>query len=236
MKRGQNLKINSMKKNWLIFFAVAMGADLVGVYLKNETLVYAAKPIVVLALVAYFVSTTAGIKTGLKKLIIAALFFSWLGDVLLMFESFNKNYFLFGLTAFLIAHLFYIFFFSKIKNEEKIDLKGSIIVLVAVYYTGLILLLYAHLGEMKIPVIVYGLIISIMLMLALHMLYIKNKKAGKLMMNGALLFVTSDSILAINKFLQPFEFAGIFTMLTYGLAQLLITLGAVQYLSYTSKQ
>ena len=75
-----------------------------------------------------------------------------------------------------------------------------------------------------------------MLLLALHMLFIKNKEAGKLMMLGALLFVASDSILAINKFYQPFEMAGIYIMLTYGLAQLLITVGAARYILSISKR
>ena len=89
---------------------------------------------------------------------------------------------------------------------------------------------------MKIPVLVYGIVISIMFLLALHMLFIKNKNAGKMMMFGALLFIVSDSILAINKFYQPFEYAGIAIMLSYGIAQLLITLGAVKYITSASKQ
>ena len=89
---------------------------------------------------------------------------------------------------------------------------------------------------MKIPVLVYGVVISVMFLLALHMLFIKNKEAGKMMMLGALLFIVSDSILAINKFYQPFEYAGIAIMLSYGIAQLLITLGAVKYITSASKQ
>jgi uncharacterized membrane protein YhhN len=62
------------------------------------------------------------------------------------------------------------------------------------------------------------------------MLYINNKNAGKWMMIGALLFVISDSVLAVNKFYQAFEAAGIVIMLTYGLAQFLIVEGAVRYI------
>ena len=47
------------------------------------------------------------------------------------------------------------------------------------------------------------------------------------MMTGALLFVISDSVLAINKFYQSFELAGIVIMLTYGFAQLFIIEGAI---------
>jgi YhhN family len=42
--------------------------------------------------------------------------------------------------------------------------------------------------------------------------------------------VLSDSILAINKFYRSFELAGIVIMLTYGLAQLFITEGAISYI------
>ncbi len=224
-----------MKKNWLIVFALTLVADLIGVYLKNETLIYVAKPLVVIALIIYFLSATAGINNGVKKFITAALAFSWLGDVLLMFDSFDKNFFLFGLIAFLIAHIFYIIFFKKIQSGERLKLKWPLIVPVLVYYGGLMYLLNPHLGEMLWAVRVYGFIISVMFLLALHALFIKNKEAGKLMVIGALFFVASDSVLAINRFYQPFEYAGIITMLTYGLAQLLITLGAARYISFVSK-
>ncbi|MET0394586.1 MAG: lysoplasmalogenase, partial [Chitinophagaceae bacterium] len=86
-------------------------------------------------------------------------------------------------------------------------------------------------GPMELPVKVYGIVISSMCMLALHMPYLGNKPAGRLMMAGALLFVLSDSVLAINKFYQPFDAAGLVIMLTYGLAQLLIVQGAVSYIA-----
>ena len=85
-----------MKKNWLIVFAVALVTDLAGVFLKNEMLIYVAKPLVVIALIIYFLSATVGRNNGLKKFITGALVFSWLGDVLLMFDSVNKNFFLFN--------------------------------------------------------------------------------------------------------------------------------------------
>ena len=225
-----------MKKIFLIGFAVALIADLIGIYLKNDILVYVAKPLIAISLIVYFLSATWKFENGLMKIIARALTFSWLGDVVLMFESFNKNIFLIGLVSFLFAHLIYINFFSIVRAGEKIKLKTGLILLVVVYYSGLIFLLFNDLHEMKIPVLVYGIVISVMFLLALHMLFIKNKEAGKMMMLGALLFVASDSILAINKFYEPFEFAGIAIMLTYGIAQLLITLGAVRYITSISKQ
>jgi len=231
-----NLKAKCMKKNLLIGFAVALIADLIGIYLKNDLLVYVAKPLIVITLIFYFLSATWKLENGLMKIIAMALTFSWLGDVILMFESFDKRVFFIGLLAFLFAHLRYVKFFSIVRMGEKIKLKPGLILLVVVYYSGLIYLLFNDLHDMKIPVLVYGVVISVMFLLALHVLFIKNKEAGKLMMLGALLFIVSDSILAINKFYEPFEYAGIAIMLTYGIAQLLITLGAIRYITSTSKQ
>jgi uncharacterized membrane protein YhhN len=225
-----------MKRAWLIAFAIALMADLIGVYLKNEILVYIAKPLVVISLVLYFLAATRKTENGFIKIIVSALIFSWLGDLALMFDSFDQRAFIIGLLAFLFAHLRYIRFFSIVRMGEKIKLKPGLIAIVTVYYAVLIFFLYDHLYKMKLPVIVYGLIISIMFLLALHMLFIRNKEAGKMMMTGALLFVASDSVLAINKFYQPFEMAGILIMLTYGLAQLFITLGAARYIHSVSKQ
>ena len=220
-----------MKKGGLFVFAFALVADLAGVYLKNEILIYITKPLIVIALILYFLSATWKIENAFIKIIIKALTFSWLGDLVLMFDSFDKKVFLIGMLAFLFAHINYIKFFSIARIGEKIKLKLALISLIVVYYLGLIYLLFDDLHEMKIPVLVYGIVISIMFLVALHMLFIKNKAAGKLMMLGALLFVCSDSVLAINKFYQTFEFADIITMLTYGLAQLLITLGAASYIN-----
>ena len=59
----------------------------------------------------------------------------------------------------------------------------------------------------------------------------KNKKAAAWLMTGAILFVSSDSLLAFNKFFSAFNYAGLIIMLTYGVAQLLITEGAVKYIN-----
>ncbi len=115
--------------------------------------------------------------------------------------------------------------------------KGNIwfLLLVVVYYTLLITFLSPHLGDMKLPVRIYGIVISVMLMLALHLLFIKNKKAGQWMAQGTQLFVISDSILAINQFYHSFEAAAAVIMLTYGLAQFFIGAGAARYITSTDK-
>ena len=220
-----------MKKYfWIFLFAVVLIADLVGIQLQNKELQFFSKPLIIPALIGYFISQVQSISKGISRWVLFALLFSLAGDVLLMFDEKNSNFFLLGLSSFLLAHLFYIVFFYQIRVKEKVKSYSWLLVAVVVYYAALISLLSAYLGDMMIPVLVYGIVISFMLMLAMHMLFIKNKSAGQWMMFGALLFVISDSVLAINKFYQSFEFAGILIMLTYGLAQLFIVEGSVRYI------
>jgi uncharacterized membrane protein YhhN len=223
------------KSFWLIFFFAILAANLADTQFNDGQLEYYLKPLLILALAGYFISQTNIIVIRLKKWILLALFFSWGGDVLLMFEPKDKIFFLLGLSSFLLAHIFYIAFFHFIRVREKIKGNPWLLLVVVIYYAVLINLLTPYLADMKIPVLVYGIVISFMFMLAMHMLFIKNKTAGKWMMMGALLFVISDSVLAINKFYQSFEVAGIIIMLTYGLAQLFIVYGAVKYMVKNAK-
>ena len=95
-------------------------------------------------------------------------------------------------------------------------------------------MLFAHLGDMKIPVLIYGAVISIMLFIAMHFFFIK-KPGSTLIVVGALLFITSDSLLAINKFYNSFTNAGMYIMLTYAFAQYYIVKGIIQYLDTENK-
>jgi len=220
-----------MKKSyWFILFGAVLTANLADRQFNNGQLEYYFKSLLIPVLAGYFISQTNKITNSLKKWIRLALFFSWAGDVLLMFEPKDKIFFLLGLSSFLLAHIFYIGFFHFVRLREKIRGNPWLLGAVVVYYAALVMLLFPYLLDMKIPVLVYGIVISFMFMLAMHMPAIKNKEAGKWMMTGALLFVISDSVLAINKFYKPFEGAGIVIIVTYGLAQLFIVQGAVKYI------
>ena len=218
------------RQYWLIAFLLVLAADIIGIQINNEILQYISKPLIIPVLIGYFLSQTGIVASSLKRWIIAALFFSWGGDVLLMFQPKDEIFFLLGLSSFLLAHIFYIIFFHHVRVREGIKSNPWLLLVVAVYYEALIGWLSPYLGEMKLPVRIYGIVISFMFMLATHMLFIKNKWAGQWMMTGALLFVMSDSVLASNKFYQPFELAGVLIMLTYGFAQLFIVEGAIKYI------
>lgn len=220
-----------MKSNhWLTAFIVALAVDLAAIILEERTLQMICKPVIVLSLALHFYMRTAGRGSHLRKYVLLALGFSWLGDILLMFSGSDEMYFIAGLTSFLIAHIFYIIFFHLVKKQEKIRSRIWPLVIVSVYYAGLMFILSPYLGDLIIPVRVYGIVISIMFMLAMHMIFLQNRVAGKLLLAGALLFVISDSILAADKFYSHFPMAGFLVMATYGAAQFMLVYGATQYI------
>jgi len=226
-----------MKKAiWIILFASVLLIDLVAVYSNNESLRFITKPLLIPLLAIYLLLQTNSATTSLKIWVFLALFFSWVGDILLLFEERGPNFFLFGLSAFLVAQVFYIVFFHNIRMREYIRGNALLLLLVIVYYSILVSVLSPYLGNMKLPVRIYGVVLSFMLMLAMHTMLGKNKKAALWMMTGAVLFVVSDSLLAFNKFFAPFNNAGLIIMLTYGLAQLFITEGAVRYINSEKNQ
>jgi uncharacterized membrane protein YhhN len=220
-----------MKKQiWVLAFVAALLADIAGIQINNELLQWISKPLILPFLFLYFFSSTNAVSSPLKKWIYFALFFSWAGDVLLMFQGENELFFLLGLSAFLLAHIFYILYFHFVRIREKIPGNGWYLLFLLIYYSVLMRKLSPYLGELTIPVRVYGLVISIMLLMAMHMTSLRLKNAGWSMLTGAALFVLSDSVLAINKFYQPFDLAGLVIMLTYGAAQYFIVKGAIEYL------
>jgi uncharacterized membrane protein YhhN len=221
------------KTIWIFAFILALVTTIIAVYLDNETLKMVSKPLLMPLLIFYFLSETKKFPTNLKAWIILALFFSWVGDMLLLFESKGKTYFLLGLAAFLLAQLCYIIFFHNIRMKEAIKGNALFLLLAVIYYSALTNILSPSLekAHLNLPVRIYGVVLSFMFMLAMHTIFSRNKKAGWLMTVGAILFVISDSILAFNKFYSPINYGDLIVMLTYGVAQLLIITGAIQYIN-----
>jgi uncharacterized membrane protein YhhN len=165
-----------------------------------------------------------------RKIMVVALLFSWFGDVVLMFSEKAELYFIVGLLLFLISHVFYIELFFKFwrdKNALKSIFFWLCSALVLYYLKTMLELLLPTLGELKIPVIVYAATISVMLIMAFKVFFSIKNSSRYLILLGAVSFVVSDSLLAINKFHEPLPYASLLIMATYLLAQFCITLGVL---------
>ena len=166
-----------------------------------------------------------------KYLLLTALFFSWLGDILLLNIYGDRNLFVFGLSAFLLAHVFYIILFMKEQGAAvitKSNLRLFIAALIIVWLISIVSYLLPYLQGMKIPVLVYVLVISLMALAALNRMRSVSTLGGVLVFLGALLFMLSDMFIAIDKFSNPFDQSRALVMSTYLAAQLMIV-GGIKY-------
>lgn len=157
-----------------------------------------------------------------KKILLTALTFSWIGDVILLFADRGEIYFILGLVAFLLSHIFYIVLFNKQTISKTISNKlsfGAGIGLIVIYFSMMITTLGPKLGSLTVPVVIYAIVISTMLYFALKGSFQWEAIPNHSVLIGALLFISSDSILAFNKFYEPIPAASLLIMVTYLLAQ-----------------
>ncbi|MES2794478.1 MAG: lysoplasmalogenase, partial [Bacteroidota bacterium] len=101
--------------------------------------------------------------------------------------------------------------------------KGYYTVFVLLFGLVTMLYLFPKLGDLKIPVVLYFMAILTMVLSALTLW--NSHSYGKIVFHGALLFMVSDSLIAINKFQFAVPFAGFLIMSTYILAQWFIVDG-----------
>jgi uncharacterized membrane protein YhhN len=160
---------------------------------------------------------------GINLFMLAGLVFSWAGDVTLDFS------FVPGLTCFLLAQVIYLTAFFLTPGENiVIHRKPWLFIPVLLAGIALIYTLYDDLGDMKLPVVTYAVVILTMLASAINRLGKVNRLSYKLVLAGAILFVISDSAIAINRFTWDFSYSGPVIMSTYLAAQYLIVTGYIK--------
>jgi uncharacterized membrane protein YhhN len=165
----------------------------------------------------------------LNRIMFAGLFFSWAGDIVLEFSGRYGDLFIPGLVCFLIAHVMYLTVFFISPGRNIIFSKHIYLLIpVIVYGIGLVYYLYNDLAEMRVPVILYSIVILTMLTAAICRLGKVNRSSYYLVLTGAIFFVLSDSAIAIDKFGHQFESSGTVIMSTYVLAQFLIVMGFIK--------
>ena len=216
--------LTKTEKTFSTFFFLILIAELLcGSIESLSQLHYITKPSIVISLIFFFWKEGQRLSKSIRNLTLLALIFSLLGDVLLMFVDQSPDYFMFGLVAFLLAHVMYVLVFLKHRNPSK-SILGFLAILI-VYAFGLFYLLKDGLGEMLIPVLMYMTVILTMSATAFLRKGMVSKRSYNLVFLGAILFMISDSILALNKFYTAMPLSNISIMLTYALAQYFIVFG-----------
>lgn len=222
------MHIKTILRSLLILITIAQIA--VGIHPYSlDWLNLISKPMIMPCIAAYFLISYEGHDTKLKILILLAMFFSFTGDVLLIFQD-QEGYFMFGLIGFLLAQIFYASAFLRpqftIRDLSLIKKTPLIIAPFALFGWFIFDQLKNDLADLKFPVLVYMLAILSMAVFALNRYGRAGKNSFLLVFSGALFFVMSDLILAFNKFQGPLPLAGVWIMITYILAQFLIAKGS----------
>ncbi|ANJ58073.1 lysoplasmalogenase [Pseudomonas silesiensis] len=203
---------------WLILALMGAITFLYGLSVHATLMCLLVKPLPVLALLGWLHDAPPG---EYRRWISLGLMCSLLGDVLLAWPG---DLFVFGLGAFLLAHLAYLkAYLSDCRRLAVVPL-----ILALVVGAALLGVLIAHgLGTLLIPVIIYGLAITAMLWRALARLGSDvPQRSALLAAAGAVAFVFSDSVIGIDRFVAPFHSAPYVIILSYWLGQWGITASA----------
>ena len=191
---------------------------------------YIIKPLITISLMVFY-AYQSRLGGRFAKRIFAGLFFGLIGDSFLMFINVNDSFFMFGLIAFLIGHLIYIAaFYLDYKWNPTIEKQATRIALVVfgLFCLGFYLYLRPYLSGMRIPVMIYSFVISLMAIMAVNRKGRVTTISFRLICFGSILFLISDSVLAYNKFVNSFTGGDIYIMATYMLAQYFIIIGALE--------
>jgi len=207
-----------------IYVAITLSevaADLSG----QSSMVYFTKPLILVSLIFYALFVPDERKILNRKLFMAGLGFALLGDVLLMIRE--ADLFVPGLAAFLVMQIIYCLCFvvDLPKNATLNALQTKL------HFLAVALVLYIFLLPdlpdltMTIAVAIYAYSLATMAWLALLRKKGVSGKSFKLVFAGALLFMFSDSCIAINRFLMPIPYNTVWVMCTYAAAQYMIVSG-----------
>jgi uncharacterized membrane protein YhhN len=167
--------------------------------------------------------------------LVTILFFSWLGDIFLLWDE----AFIPGLGSFLIAQLGYTFVFLRLRNRgvnsSAFFARRLFWALAFLFFGGAFFrLLYpALLGtDFLLPVGLYTLAITSMGLST----SIRNGSTSSTSyltgILGAILFILSDAMIAISVFLEPFPYHNLLVMLTYISAQFLLVIAILKHRAY----
>lgn len=203
----------------LIVFVGAGIADLLFIY-NDLPYRHYSKPMIMISLIGYFIYRWSDLEENTpKRVFLIGLLAALLGDVFLL----SDKYFTLGIISFLIMQGRYFECFIKDgKTNKKAYIVMILLVPTALYLTSI---MWRSLGTFKIPVVVY---MVALVMTAISAAARSNEIRGyHFVALGALLFVCSDTVIALHKFTPDIRLGNLTVMITYIIAQYLIVEGYI---------
>jgi uncharacterized membrane protein YhhN len=206
---------------WIVWLVALVGAGhLTAYYAGRRAIAGTLKALPILALAA--VVSTTGSGTRYADLLAGGLIASAVGDVCLVWPE----RFTWGLASFLVAHCLYLAAFAS--GAAMGGVAGPWLVGIGLVAAALVARLWPHLDGVRVPVLVYVTVIALMAWTAARRAAAPATPApsGTLALVGALLFMCSDAVLALDRFARRFGASHALVMITYYAAQTLIAASA----------
>jgi uncharacterized membrane protein YhhN len=148
----------------------------------------------------------------------AGLGFSIGGDLFLL----SRERFRAGLASFFAGHVCYTLAFAT--SAAGVVPAGGWFVSLAVVAAAMLRVLWSHAPRERVPITCYVVMIAVMAWTAIGrgIAPATPEPSGMLAALGALVFMTSDATLALDRFVRPWRAAHGVVMVTYYGAQMLI--------------
>lgn len=200
-----------------MIYLIVMAIEIAGLTVI-PTFHIVSKAFIMASLIGFYITT----ERRQNNAFLTGMIFALLGDCFLLFET--SDFFIIGLTCFLIMQICYTLAFNRKRRVPK-NKDFLVSALTAILGLSIILSLWGNLGDLRIPVAIYGSAITVMGIFA----YLRHPlfRGYRYVLVGVGFFFLSDLLLACNKFVTEIAYGQIAVMLTYMIAQYLIVTGEV---------
>lgn len=212
------IKVEPLPATLLAATGVFAVADWIAVQRASRRLEYAAKPLVMVGLVAVAIALNP-VDAAQRGLFVVALLLGLASDVFLMLP---RDLFLAGLAAALLEHIAYIAGFTT-RGLYVVTLVIALVIAlssVTVFLPAIYRAVRAQQPQLRMPVLAYVAVFVLMVAAA-------GATRSLVALVGALLFFYSDAILAWNRFVRPLPYGRILNIVPYHVGEALLVLSLV---------
>lgn len=209
----------------LLAYALLSLANLVGNAIDSPTLTDATKPLLMPVLLAWLVVERRSDWSRPLTWLAAGVGFAWMGDLLLMGDG--DAWFLGGIAAFLLMQVAYLMAFTRVPGPGLVRAWRIAVLPYVIVWAGLNAVIWPGVEELRIPVLVYSLVLVAMAVAGLDLSLRLAPGYRWWVAIGSALFVVSDGLIAVTHFgpLTDTPLTSAVVMLTYVTAQGLIVVG-----------
>lgn len=220
-----------IKRILILAFIIMGSVEVSAEFFEIPTIIYMSKPWMMIILILLLLKSVNLKSHRSNRFMLLALVFCFFGDVLLMIQPSSEGLFIGGLFTFLVGHLMYTFAFyldTQTPFRSKWESSHMLIPIMLVAHALLIAsLMIGNLnGIMMVAVLVYVVFITIMGVTAASRIRDGYTLDRIMLLMGVLLFVFSDTLIGVTKFIDPdIPYARPAIMTQYLLGQIFIVLG-----------